>query len=401
MITRMSMMNMILASQLLVFFICVIAEAHARKTLYTDDGICKRMVETQGYTCEEHKVTTVDGYILSLQRMPAGRSGKAADKPPVLLQHGLFIDAITWLFNTPEESLAYILADKGFDVWLANTRGTKYSSAHTSLSPNDMAYWDWSWDELVSYDLPASLSYVFNHTAQKMHYVGHSLGTLTALAAFSEEQLMNMLRSAALLSPIAHLNQIMSQPTKLAADLFIANDVYWLGLHEFIPNENVASKFLEGICRSLKLNCSDLMAIFTGPNCCINSSRINIFLNNEPQPSSTKNLIHLSQMIRTGKIAKYDYGNEEQNIQHYGEASPPLYDMASIPNGFPLFLSYGGQDMLSDVNDVKLLLTDLKDHHKNKLVLLFIENYAHADFVMGVNAKQIVYDPIMAFFNDN
>ncbi|QHO36913.1 Triacylglycerol lipase [Arachis hypogaea] len=91
MITRMSMMNMILASQLLVFFICVIAEAHARKTLYTDDGICKRMVETQGYTCEEHKVTTVDGYILSLQRMPAGRSGKAADKPPVLLQHGLFI----------------------------------------------------------------------------------------------------------------------------------------------------------------------------------------------------------------------------------------------------------------------------------------------------------------------
>ncbi|KAL4320453.1 hypothetical protein AHAS_Ahas14G0012000 [Arachis hypogaea] len=212
---------------------------------------------------------------------------------------------------------------------------------------------------------------------------------------------MNMLRSAALLSPIAHLSQIMSQPTKLAADLFIANDVYWLGLHEFSPNENVASKFLEGICRSLKLNCSDLMTVFTGPNCCINSSRINIFLNNEPQPSSTKNLIHLSQMIRTGKIAKYDYGNEEQNIQHYGEASPPIYDMASIPNGFPLFLSYGGQDMLSDVNDVKLLLTDLKDHHKNKLVVLFIENYAHADFVMGVNANQIVYDPIMAFFNDN
>ncbi|MED6186669.1 hypothetical protein PIB30_068941 [Stylosanthes scabra] len=242
---------MIVNSLLLVFFICIIAEVQGRKTLFTnnyefpaslpiaaeDDGICKRLVETQDYTCEEHKVTTEDGYILSLQRMPAPRSGKAADKPPVLLQHGLFIDAITWLFNTPDESLAYILADKGFDVWLANTRGTKYSSGHTSLTPNDMAYWDWSWDELVKYDLPASVSYVFNHTGQRMHYVGHSLGTLTALAAFSEEQLLNMLRSAALLSPIAHLNQITSQPTKLAADLFLGNVVYWLGVREFIPNE--------------------------------------------------------------------------------------------------------------------------------------------------------------------
>ena len=36
------------------------------------------------------QVTTVDGYILSLQRIPSGRSGKKADKPPVLIQHGLF-----------------------------------------------------------------------------------------------------------------------------------------------------------------------------------------------------------------------------------------------------------------------------------------------------------------------
>lgn len=44
-----------------------------------------------------------------------------------------------------------------------------------------------------------------------------------ALAALSQGQLLNMVRSAALLSPIAHLNQITSQPTKLAADIFIAN----------------------------------------------------------------------------------------------------------------------------------------------------------------------------------
>ena len=106
-------------------------------------------------------------------------------------------------------------------------------------------------------------------------------------------------------------------------------------------------------------------------------------------------------MVRTGKVAKYDYGDQAENMKHYGQPSPPLYDMASIPNGFPLFLSYGGQDMLSDVKDVQVLLNDLKDHDRNKLVVLFREDYAHADFVMGVNAKQIVYDPMMAFFSVN
>lgn len=37
-------------------------------------------------------------------------------------------------------------------------------------------YWDWSWDELAEYDLPATVEYVYGHTGkQKLHYVGHSL----------------------------------------------------------------------------------------------------------------------------------------------------------------------------------------------------------------------------------
>lgn len=49
----------------------------------------------------------------------------------------LFQDASTWLVNSPDESLGFILADNGYDVWLANVRGTQYSSGHTSLIPND------------------------------------------------------------------------------------------------------------------------------------------------------------------------------------------------------------------------------------------------------------------------
>ncbi|XP_054818020.1 triacylglycerol lipase 2-like [Prosopis cineraria] len=409
------MAKKILLTLLSIFLVCIL-EAQGRKSLYSmngkdelpvffpsdhSDGICKSMVETQGYKCEEHKVTTNDGFILSLQRIPAGQSGKIADKPPVLLQHGLFSDAMIWLFNSPDESLGFILADNGYDVWLANTRGTRYSSGHTSLTPSDKAYWEWSWDELVSYDLKACVEYVYNQTGQKLHYTGHSLGTLIALAAFSEGEMVNMIRSAALLSPIAHLNQIPSPAIKFAANIFLADDLYWLGLREFNLKEQDASKLLEGICKIPGINCANLLTVFTGPNCCINSTRIDVYLDHEPQPTSTKNLIHLAQMVRTGDIAMYNYGDQAQNMQHYGQASPPVYDMTSIPNDLPLFLSNGGKDTLSDVNDVAVFLDDLKDHNKDKLVVLSIDEYAHVDFVMGVNAKQVVYELMIDFFNHN
>ncbi|XP_057461065.1 triacylglycerol lipase 2-like [Actinidia eriantha] len=364
-----------------------------------DDGICKSMVESQGYVCEDHKVTTDDGYILGMQRIPVGRSGKKSDKPPVLLQHGLMVDAVTWLLNSPDESLAFILADNGYDVWIANTRGTISSRGHTSFSPSDAAYWDWSWDELVAYDLPATFQYVQDQTGQEMHYVGHSLGTLIAFAAFSQERLLNMLRSASLLSPIAYLGQMPSPLAKAATDAFIAEDLYWLGINEFAPGGEAAAKLLKEICDATHSNCADLMTSFTGKNCCFNSSKNDIFLDHEPQPSATKNMIHIAQMVRKGTIEMYDYGSEDENNKYYGQPMPPAYNMAGIPNDLPLFLSYGGQDLLSDVEDVHTLLDTLKDHDPDKLVVQYKEDYAHADFVFGVNAKQVVYDPLMAFFN--
>lgn len=44
---------------------------------------------------------------------------------------------MTWLLLPPHQSLAFLLADNGFDVWIANTRGTKYSRGHVSLTPAD------------------------------------------------------------------------------------------------------------------------------------------------------------------------------------------------------------------------------------------------------------------------
>ncbi|XP_047938809.1 triacylglycerol lipase 2-like [Salvia hispanica] len=361
------------------------------------DGICELIVKTQGYSCEEHKVTTKDGFILSLQRIPMGRSGtKGGPKPPVLLQHGLISDATTWLDLSPDESLGFILADNGFDVWLGNVRGTNYSSGHTSLGPNDPEYWDWSWDELVAYDLPAMFDYVHSQTGQKLHYVGHSLGTLMAFGAFSRHEVLSMVRSAALLSPIAYMGQMPSPLARAAADIFTAEVIYWLGVKEFAPGGGPASKLVADICSHI--DCSNFENIITGPNCCMNSSTPSL---SHQQPTATKNMIHLAQMIRKGTIAMYDYGSDGDNNKHYGQATPPDYNITSIPNDLPLFLSYGGKDLLSDVKDVQTLVGVLSDHEPDKLVVKYIDNYAHLDFVSAVNANQLVYKPLMAFFSSN
>ncbi|CAL8139219.1 unnamed protein product [Prunus armeniaca] len=413
---------------LLLALLCVSAVAATRTKLNSinnlDDGICKSMVETQGYTCQEHEVTTADGYILGLQRIPNGRSGnETADKLPVLLQHGVFLDASSWLLNPPDQALPFILADNGFDVWLVNSRGTSPSRGHTSLSPKDPAYWDWSWDELVAYDLPASFQYVNNQTGHKLHYVGHSLGTLTALAAFSEEKLLNLLRSAALLSPVAYLGHISSLILRPAVDIFAAEKLKLLGWLEF-PNGQI-QQLVEFICTTRGIDCSNLLAaiggsnnvrlahshfylielIFCflflqspGPNCCLNSSSIDALVEHDPQPTATKNLIHLSQIVRKGTVEMYDYGLEDTNIKHYKKPTPPVYNMANIPKDVPLFLSYGGRDSIADVSDVGILLDKLRDHDRDKLVVEYREEYAHVDFIMSVNANQVVYGPLLAFF---
>ncbi|XP_027940836.1 triacylglycerol lipase 2 isoform X2 [Vigna unguiculata] len=265
-------------------------------------GLCSSSVIVHGYECQEHQVTTNDGFILSLQRIPEGRgksSGGRTRKQPVIIQHGVLVDGMTWLLNCPEQDLPLILADNGFDVWIANSRGTRFSRRHISLDPSSPAFWNWSWDELVSYDLPAIFSYVFSQTGQKINYVGHSLGTLIALASFSEGTLVNQLKSAALLSPIAYLSHMNTALGVIAAKSFVGEVTTLFGLAEFNPKGLPVDAFLKSLCAYPGIDCYDLMTALTGKNCCLNSSTVDLFLMNEPQSTSTKNMVHLAQTCIT------------------------------------------------------------------------------------------------------
>ncbi|KAL0450788.1 UNVERIFIED_CONTAM: Triacylglycerol lipase 2 [Sesamum latifolium] len=324
-------------------------------------GICSAAVTINGYKCQEFDVTTDDGYILSVLRIPEGRTGGGgANRPPVLLQHGLLVDGMSWLMNPPEESLALILADNGFDVWISNVRGTQFSRRHLTLDPTNS-------------------------------------GTLMAMISLSEGE-FDKVKSAALLCPIAYINHITSPLALVAARAFLGEILQTYGPAEFNPRGEAEATFIESLCAYPGVNCYNFIPAFTGNNCCLNASTAEAFVKHNPQPTSTKNLVHFSQAVRSGVVSKFDYGNAYANTEHYGVPIPPVHDLSKIRHDFPLYVGYGGQDALSDVPDVLRLLDVLKPHEQDKIKVQYVEQYGHVDFIMGVDAKDLVYGQILEFF---
>ncbi|XP_042495387.1 triacylglycerol lipase 2-like isoform X4 [Macadamia integrifolia] len=329
-------------------------------------GMCESSVIIWGYQCQEFYVTTEDGYVINMQRISTSGGGRSSgggggkvNKQPVLLQHGILVDGMIWLLST-HQSLGFILADSGFDVWIVNTRGTRYSRGHVNLNASQ-------------------------------------LGTTVALAAFSEGKSVDKLRSAALLSPVAYISHI-SQIAIIGAKSFLCEIAMVMGVVEFNLKEDDVANFINSLCVDLRLDCYELISEISGNNYRFNDSTLDLFWKDEPQATSTKTMVHLTQNVRDGTFSKFNYGSQEMNIEHYGQEKPPIYNLSNIPRNLPLFLGYGGQDNLADLVDVKKLLEKLKLHKIEDLTTLFINGYAHNDFPMGSNAKDKVYDPLISFF---
>lgn len=152
-----------------------------------------KLCEIFGYEHEEHVVLTKDGYLLGLHRLPAKKHeareypGASTGKPVVYLHHGLLMNSEVWVcLTSPERSLAFTLVELGFDVWLGNNRGNKYSKKSIHHNPNSTKFWDYSIDDFAWHDIPDSIEYILQLTKEpSLSYVGFSQGTAQAFAALS------------------------------------------------------------------------------------------------------------------------------------------------------------------------------------------------------------------------
>lgn len=184
----------------------------------------EEIVISRGFRFEDHEVRTADGYLLHMFRvMNPHVADRSRIRKPVLLMHGVGTHALLFLLNdehgsdykrlidpsdplyrfkkkegktedSSEDALGFDLAARGYDVWLGNQRGNRFSTKHAYLHPvrDGAKYWNFSFDEIAMFDLPAMIDHILKETGQeKLSYVSLSQGSTIMLALLSSQPKYN------------------------------------------------------------------------------------------------------------------------------------------------------------------------------------------------------------------
>ncbi|CEO95340.1 Lipase [Plasmodiophora brassicae] len=349
-----------------------------------------------GYPAEEHRVDTDDGFTLSVLRIPRGRNQHHLEesRAPVILQHGLLDCAMGWIANLPNQSLAFMLADAGFDVWLPNNRGNRLSPSNCQTDE----CWEFSFHQMGMFDMPACVNYVLRITGhESLSFVGHSEGTTQAFIGLSETAALNSKINLFIgLAPVAFVGH---QSSKILKALMEADVVYLIDLFRLksFNRECWLETFLgKRLCHGEgALECAHMLTFLMGEDDHNmwhnkNTSRIDVYTSHDPAGTSVFNLKHWSQMASTGEFKRYDFG-KRRNLEIYGSESPPAYDLGRIK--VPMAFFTGGNDALSDPVDVRATMSALDPA---KIVFSTgIPYYDHIDFIWGLDAADLVYKPVV------
>ncbi|NXY08529.1 LIPK Lipase, partial [Pteruthius melanotis] len=353
------------------------------------------MVSFWGYPSEEYDVVTEDGYILQLNRIPHGRAsaGCQGARPVALLQHGLLGEGSTWLTNLPNNSLGFILADAGYDVWIGNSRGNTWSRRHLALSPKRDEFWAFSFDEMAKYDLPAMISFIEQKTGQKqLYYIGHSQGTTIGFIAFSTmPQLARKIKVFLALAPVTTVIFARSPSRKLAffSDYGL-KEIF--GTREFLPHTALGQLLLSRFCVCSKVCKSILSTIFGFNWKNTNMSRFDVYAGHIPAGSSVQNIIHWVQQQFLLHVHHWVHPSNISHLQKPSpspQAGPPLYNVKDMQ--VPTAIWSAGLDCLADPRDTALLLPQVKNLLYHKL----IPHWNHMDFVLGLDATELLYREIL------
>lgn len=103
---------------------------------------------------------------------------------------------------------------------------------------------------------------------------------------------------------------------------------------------------------------------------------------------------HLSQMLSSGRFAKYKFFQQIENTTKYGTLEPPEYDVSRI-QGIHIRLICGAEDKIATVSQSKEIYEKLRVNNKIELYefeyghlgLLFPKEERQMDKIVGIITK--------------
>lgn len=191
------------------------------------------------------------------------------------------------------------------------------------------------------------------------------------------------------LAPVAYVKHIGAKPLQLAAHTQILQRAWNKGFYELFAYGR-STEFAPDLCRIDPEACNKFFAILMGPTDNLNITRFQVYVSETPAGTSNKNLEHWEQGVKRETFQAYDYGNDDENMKHYGQRLPPLYDLSKFQLKVAIFS--GSNDYLADPEDVSRLLKELpadKIVYQNNQ-----DDYAHCDFVWAPNASTRIYPKV-------
>ncbi|OQN97063.1 hypothetical protein B0A48_16867 [Cryoendolithus antarcticus] len=357
------------------------------------------LCDLYGYTAEEHIVQTGDGYLLGVHRLGYKRGEEdqkvnagpgSVQKKVVYLHHGLMMNSEVWVCLTERERcLPFMLVEQGFDVWLGNNRGNKYSKKSLHTTPDKIAFWSFSMDQFAFHDIPDTIDYVLSTTKQpSLSYIGFSQGTAQAFATLSIHPMLNekvdvFVALAPAMAPPGLAGGIVASLVKSSPEiLYLA-----FGRRAIFGSATMWQALLYPAIFTWFIDKS-LSFLFGWHTNNITAHQKMAAYPHLYSFSSVKTVVHWFQIIRHGTFQMFD--DEGSSPLAVGKGSK-YYKIAKFPTRnikTPIVLVYGGSDSLVDI---ELMLRELPRHTVAKC----IKKYEHLDLLWAHDVAELVFPHVL------
>lgn len=373
----------------------LLAVVNGHTTMFDED------MAIHGYPYDSHRVVTEDKYVLTLFRIQGKINKKIMDgKQPILLVHGLDESAHGWIINDAERSLALVLADRGYDVWLLNNRGTIYSRLHMEHKIDSKEMWDFSFQELAEHDVVASINLITRKTdGKQIIAIGHSQGAAQIVAAMADPKISALVQDRLLgligLSPVTQISDVHYRSQLLYDMISIYVKVHnAIGLnYPFLSSstQTLYKKTMSVACNYMPMFCEGVLAI---PGMGLSNNRkelVGKVMQVFPGGASFRCYLHFEQLSRISGsdqpvLKKYDFGSEDENLKRYGQIDPPHYDYSLIKK--PIMIHSGNDDILVTPESMKRFERFMKSQGKDVTLRLY-DSWDHFSILTGIDPQPV------------